>query len=55
MKERSEVKESNKQQLCDGIIDFCRTVDWRKCEKYIKYLKKGITQVIELNGNATGY
>ena len=52
---RREVKPRNKQQLCDGIIEFWRTVDVRKCEKYIKHLKKVIPQVIELNGNATGY
>jgi len=52
---RREVKPTVKDELVKGIIDFWKTVDQRKCTKYIDHLKKVIPRVIEVNGNATGY
>jgi len=52
---RREVKPIVKDELVKGIIDFWKTVDQRKCTKYIDHLKKVIPRVIEVNGNATGY
>ncbi len=52
---RREVKPTNKEQLVNGIQEFWKTVDRKKCCKYIGHLKKVIPAVIELNGDATGY
>ena len=52
---RREVKPKNKAELVEGIKRFWLTVDATKCQKYIRHLRKVIPQIIELNGNATGY
>ena len=36
---RREVKPKTKEELVDGIIAFCATVDIAKCTKYIYHLK----------------
>ena len=50
-----EVKPKTKEQLVQGIQEFCPTVDIHKCQKYIRHLRKVIPRVIELKGDATGY
>ena len=50
-----EVKPRTKEQLVQGIQGFWATVDIKKCQKYIRHLRKVIPRVIELNGDATGY
>ncbi len=52
---RREVKPTKKEELVNGIKAFWKTVDVRKCCKYIGHLKKVIPKVIELKGEATGY
>ena len=52
---RREVKPKTKDELVQGIIQFWRTVDVAKCEKYIGHLRKVMPKVIELEGAATGY
>ena len=52
---RGEVKPKTKDELIGGILEFWRTVDVNKCQKYIGLLKKVIPKVIELEGAATGY
>ena len=52
---RREVKPRTKDELVDGILEFWKTVDAQKCQKYIKHLRKVIPKVITLNGEATGY
>ena len=52
---RREVKPTVKDELVKGIIDFWKTVDQRKCTKYIDHLKKVIPRAIEVDGHATGY
>ena len=44
-----------KEELIDGIERYWKTVNKRKCARYIRHLWKVIPRVIELNGNATGY
>ncbi len=50
-----EVKPKNKEELIEGIIEFWKTVNKEKCSKYIKYLRKVVPKIIELNGCATSY
>ena len=52
---RRVVKPKSKEELVEGIKEFWRTVDVRKCNKYIGHLRKVIPKVIEVGGNATGY
>lgn len=52
---RREVKPKTKEELMEGILNFWRTVDIRKCTKYIRHLRKVLPKIIELNGAATGY
>ena len=52
---RREVKPRTKDQLVEGAKQFWKTVDTRKCCKYIRHLRKVIPRMIELNGDATGY
>ena len=52
---RREVKPKYKAELVEGIKRFWLTVDATKCQKYIRHLRKVISRIIELNGNATGY
>ena len=52
---RREIKPKTKTELVEGIKVFWRTVDQKKCIKYIQHLKKVIPKVIELGGAATGY
>ena len=52
---RREVKPKVKEELIQGILMFWRSVNQRKCNKYIDHLKKVVPKVIELQGAATGY
>ena len=52
---RREVKPRTKDELVQGILEFWKTVDVQKCQKYIRHLRKVVPKVIELNGAATGY
>ena len=52
---RREVKPATKQDLIDGIQEFWKTVDFAKCRKYIRHLRKVIPKVVEVEGAATGY
>jgi len=50
-----EVKSTTKQELIDGISQFCLALDEHKFQHYIGHLRKVIPKVIEVNGNATRY
>ena len=52
---RRVAKPKSKEELVEGIKEFQRTVDVRKCNKYIGHLRKVVPKVIEVGGNATGY
>ena len=52
---RREVKPQTKDLLIYGIKRFWHGIDEERCKKYIVYLRKFITKVIEVNGDATGY
>ena len=52
---RREVKPKTKDQLVQGIQNFWKTFDEKKCSKYIRHLRKVIPKVISLEGAATGY
>ena len=52
---RREVKPHTKQELIDGVQEFWQTVDVAKCTRYIRYLRKVLPRVVELQGCATGY
>lgn len=52
---RREVKPKNKEEMVEGIRRFWNAVDVKKCQKYIRHLRKVIPKVIELEGKATGY
>ena len=52
---RREVKPRTKDELVQGILEFWKTVDVNKCQKYIRHLRMMVPKVIELNGAATGY
>ena len=50
-----EVNPRHEDELVKGSIDFWKTVDQRKCIKYINHLQKVVPHVIEVDGQATGY
>ena len=50
-----EVKPKTKEELVRGIVSFWGAVDKDKCIKYIRHLRKVISKVIEVGGQATGY
>lgn len=52
---RREIKPTNEVELVNGIKHFWDTVDSNKCRHYINHLRKVLSKVIELNGEATGY
>ena len=52
---RREIKPQTNEQLIDGIVMFCNTLDADKCQKYIDHLRKVFPKVIELDDAATGY
>ena len=52
---RREVKPSTKAELTGGINEFWRSVDVKKCQKYIGHLRKVLPKVIEVEGGPTGY
>ena len=52
---RKRVKPSIKDELVAGIHEFWKTVDWRKCERYINHVHKVIPIVIERKGKASGH
>ena len=43
------------EELVEELKEFWRTVNVRKCNKYIGHLRKVVPKVIEVGGNATGY
>ena len=45
---RREVKPKNKEEMVEGIRCFWDAVDVKKCQKYIRHLRKVIAKVIEL-------
>ena len=47
-----EVMPKNKDKLIQGILQF---VNVSKCQRYIGHLRKVLSKIIELNGDATGY
>ena len=53
--QRREVKSKTKDELVSGILEFWNTVGVTKCKKYIGHLRKVISRVREVNGDATGY
>ena len=52
---RREIKPRTKADLINGILEFWKTVNITKCNKYINHLRKVIPRVIEVDGAATGY
>ena len=48
-------KPKTKDELVNGITTFWNTFDKQKCTKYIRHLRKVLTEVIEMEGAATGY
>ena len=52
---RREIKPTTKEELVSGIAQFWTTVDVHKCCRYIGHLRKVLPEVIERNGQATGY
>ena len=52
---RREVKPRTKDQLVNGIEMFWKSVDVRKCRKYIRHLRKVFPSIIQREGGATGY
>ena len=50
-----EIKPTTKDRLVQGVHQFWITVDTAKCRPYISHLKKVLSKVIEVQGNATGY
>jgi transposase len=52
---RRVVKPHTKEELVEGIREFWRTVDVAKCRKYIGHLHRVIPEVIEREGEATGF
>ena len=50
-----EIKPKTKADLINGILEFWKTVNITKCNKYINHLRKFIPRVIEVDGAATGY
>lgn len=52
---RQEVKPRMKAELVERIQQFWETMDFAKCIKYIRHLRKVIPRVIEVEGDATGY
>ena len=47
---KREVKPRKKEVFVEGILQFWKTVDTLKCEKYIRYLINVILLTIELKG-----
>ena len=45
----------DQQQLVEAVRRFWSTVDYRKCCTYIGHLRRVVPQVVELNGESTGY
>ena len=52
---RCEIKATTKEELVQGIKEFCATVTRHKCCHYINHLSKVLPKVIEKQGDATGY
>lgn len=52
---RKKAKPKNKEEHFGVIQAFWVTVTLEKCCCYINHLKKVISKVIEVNGEATGY
>ena len=50
-----EVKPKTKDEIVQGIKDFWNSVDVQKCSKYIRHLKKVLSNVTEVEGAGTGY
>ena len=52
---RKTKKPKNKQELIEGILEYWKTVNIEKCNKYINHLYKVIPEVIRQQGQASGY
>ena len=50
-----EVKSTTKAGLVEDKLQFWRTVDTVKCRKYNRILEESYAQVIEVEGEASGY
>ncbi|CAC5402574.1 unnamed protein product [Mytilus coruscus] len=52
---RRRKKPKNKQELLDGITEFCQTMTPEKCVRYIDHLYKAIPAVVTAGGAASGH
>ena len=52
---RREVKPTKKEELVNGILQFWTSVTPAKCQRYISHLDKVIPEIIQVQGEATGF
>ena len=52
---RREVKPTKKEELVNGILQFWTSFTPAKCQRYISHLDKVIPEIIQVQGEATGF
>ena len=52
---RSTAKPKNAQELIDGIKSFWKTLTTEVCKRYVEHLRRVIPEVIEVQGEPSGY